>query len=114
MSLNGPREMTFVPGALTSMQEPQLLYEDLSHELPAVPPKAATVIADGIQAGFQLHASWLEFPAATDTVTPSFTKASIAALSEGEFQFAWILMLSTAGLAPNAKIHCSARTDHEE
>jgi hypothetical protein len=45
-----------------SMLEPQLLNEDLSHVLPEPPPgppKDATVIADGIHAGFQALASWL-------------------------------------------------------
>ena len=63
------------------MQEPQLLYPDLSHEFPEVPPKEATVIAESIQAGFQLHASWLKFPAATVTVTPSATKLSMEVCS---------------------------------
>ena len=58
---------TPTPGAKTSMMEPKL--EKLARA--SLLPEAATVIASVSEAGEELLASALSFPAATTTVTPA-------------------------------------------
>ena len=62
------------PGAYISTHEPKLLNSDWASVLVVEP----TVIASGSEAGDELQASVLSFPAATTMTTPAFTAAATA------------------------------------
>jgi len=107
--LETPADLMLTPGAKMSMQLPQLLKLALASLLDV----AATVMADGANAGEYWHASAFELPAATTTVTPASVARSIAVPTKLCVPRPPKLALMTAGRRPFCTIQSTARVHQE-